>query len=914
MENQNTSQDVSVQLDALLAAEAEVAQLQNHLASLDATIEQCGKEIGIQSDTWQDVAHSSSATSQPSVVSSQQCETTQLQFLWSDDPCELHRSILDTEEKLTTLRLKRKHLEEAGEASTSQKSAGSIWSQSHEVIVDCQRRLLQAQEYRVDWIRSQHDAFKRLTKMPVYKKLTRSTYPKWQRPTYDFMRHVVEELINKILHHEVLDMLPDSSHSYDDAITAALHLKISWWLARQLEDEVVTEMCMLVCAELVVLRTYVAHRVDSMISSAIAPAQMDEASSSRLSQVLDAMKTNRSRSLYCIKHSQSLTISRVSDEKDVMQSSKLEHTIENLQTKPAFDQPAVETASKDGVHPIAFRENSAAKQQVPFGKDAIQPFQSGEEMKSWTKDSSKYWRSLLSLSLLVVPSPSYRYKCFLSQNAFAVARFASGMFQEYLSHGVDGSVSFQPIDCSWAQNEQWFALLQDDANISLCFDGIDLIPTGCFLLPYFSLLGDETHVLVLYSNGDVLPLPISETEITLAKTDEEASASVNATTTNADCSHRNPFSILSRLCRAHRQIVLHVFWSLHGVVTVDASGHVCIWEFVEDYLSGFGWIHPKIETRLQLCQSRAWASQPPTTKFFDPKGGSRRAQITEQREKATKYMSSLKLSKTPWSENVKGNQIVRVYKPEEVQEEEHFTCAILTFAKKNNLLTKFQTQQFTQAQVLCKRIIGILHTPCRGKILFATLFDESYQQPHQVVVFAYDIESETLFQVMEVPIAFNAYQSCLEATTYGAGIHILVQKNMELPDVFVHCGNVAFVCQLQQISTSKLLLIESCAYLTNKQERAISIQLPSFIMKRLHELRALAYVEQQTIVVCLYSMIAGRAVVLRHETSDAAQPTRYSNDQEGNDIEKQDGSKPTSLATSTTSIAAREQTMTPLNQ
>lgn len=48
-------------------------------------------------------------------------------------------------------------------------------------------------------------------------------------------------------------------------------------------------------------------------------------------------------------------ISRVSDEKDVMQSSKLEHTIENLQTKPAFDQPAVETASKDGVHPIAFR-------------------------------------------------------------------------------------------------------------------------------------------------------------------------------------------------------------------------------------------------------------------------------------------------------------------------------------------------------------------------------------------------------------------------------------------------------------------------------------------------------------------------------------------------------------------------------
>ena len=49
--------------------------------------------------------------------------------------------------------------------------------------------------------------------------------------------------------------------------------------------------------------------------------------------------------------------------------------------------------------------------------------------------------------------------------------------------------------------------------VLVSIDGLKLTPLRCHLLPRFSLLGDQTHVFVMYSNGDLFPLALPATDV-----------------------------------------------------------------------------------------------------------------------------------------------------------------------------------------------------------------------------------------------------------------------------------------------------------------------------------------------------------------------------------------------------------------
>eukprot|EP00043_Microstomoeca_roanoka_P018990 m.207952 g.207952 ORF g.207952 m.207952 type:complete len:139 (-) comp16921_c9_seq2:1904-2320(-) len=71
----------------------------------------------------------------------------------------------------------------------------------------------------------------------------------------------------------------------------------------------------------------------------------------------------------------------------------------------AGSQPAIQTAASDGLHPLDY---------TPTAEQAGVPLQPVDE-STWTKDTSKEWRSLLSQALTITYSRSRTLCCLLTQ-------------------------------------------------------------------------------------------------------------------------------------------------------------------------------------------------------------------------------------------------------------------------------------------------------------------------------------------------------------------------------------------------------------------------------------------------------------------------------------------------------------------
>ncbi|EGD83539.1 hypothetical protein PTSG_04144 [Salpingoeca rosetta] len=931
-------------LEALLSAEAEVSRLQQQLANLDAAIDACNEEM--VSVTGNDAlvvgggsrqmsalsARSDSISTASSTTRRRATHMERLAALRCDDTNQLSARIKEVDRQLDAIRAKRRQLAEQGLVDPSSAAALRItWSRPTPILLASKRTLLPAQELRLEHIRAKKHALDRLHQRPSLPNMSRAAYPKWQRPTYDFVRSIVTSLLDDLLDTKVLDIPPDVNANYDSAIAAAQHLKVSWWLAKELEEEVISEACRSVAGELIALRDFVHTQVRVLMRSSVASAPSTapaEPRSNRLDQVIDAMLKARSRSFYCIKHSQSVAFRRRADTTAATKKKKTVTLHPAAKSDTEDDVEALEDsefvqASQDGLYPVEYTYAGAPSSPA---STTTSPTNVLPLAPNWTRDPSREWRAAFAQSLDVTFSPSRKFACLLSQRDLVVIRFDGGKFGHTLTHDP---VHAKPIFVSWAENEQSFLVLHDDSSLSLwtfnttahtrscvaitiaqmmklptSFDGLTLMPIRCHFLPSFSLLGDQTHALVMFANGDMLPiaLPSLTSPITPAPT-TPASRSTSGTrrrtaaaaqsnsnngsgvrddgdgggdggeqtnrgddggreNTGGDGAERltrmprrssisisttglkttrtstvggplgsrkatstmqqqqqqqqgnrqsvNPsrYGTLSRtrgsrqlanhLCRAHRHDVMHYHWGLRGLVTLDRVAHLCMWQLDEEFLTGFGWyvVRPSKELSLQLCRLQAWPKSKPVTKFSDSRRGSKRNQTATRRQRALEQFAAMNMPDEPWIEETHGSTITRTFRPANVQQGD-FTCALLTF--KNKTLIKFQTQQFSQQNVICNKIIGTVVTNCRKRVVIAALFSECFQLPSEIVVFMMDLEQDVLYRMCTIPVDKETYNFCINTWDSGQGVHLLKQDGDDLPDVLVHAGKHAYVCRLHNV-------------------------------------------------------------------------------------------------------------------
>eukprot|EP00056_Hartaetosiga_gracilis_P011392 m.171622 g.171622 ORF g.171622 m.171622 type:complete len:318 (-) comp13499_c1_seq11:1522-2475(-) len=225
---------------------------------------------------------------------------------------------------------------------------------------------------------------------------------------------------------------------------------------------------------------------------------------------------------------------------------------------------------------------------------------------AWEKDASRQWRTILGSATKVKRSSKGTFQIAISGMVFSVLYMENNTFKRVL-----GSTSLPPcLDVAFAESESTFVSLHEDLTIHHWlinttgnivdknnrlsvlhlsttsfgnnFDGFEYRPVTINFLPFFSLLGEQTHVVVSYNSGDMMPLKICGDK-------------------KQDC------SISEKLCRAHTCEVLSVE-SIPAskyeadLVSFDKMGLMCFWNLKNATISGYGWVQPVRSFQLKLSQ------------------------------------------------------------------------------------------------------------------------------------------------------------------------------------------------------------------------------------------------------------------------------------------------------------------------
>lgn len=262
-------------------------------------------------------------------------------------------------------------------------------------------------------------------------------------------------------------------------------------------------------------------------------------------------------------------------------------------------------------------------------------------------------------------------------------------------------------------------------------------PVKAAFYPSFSFLASQNSIVLGLENGNILKLNLN------SELDEITGPQPRLAQPKSRAEIEVGLGIKAELFRGHENSIIHISFieNISSMVTVDSKGFVYLWEYSEEYLTGFNWFSPKQKFRLDMTEVTYTPIPGAQEKveFTDKvKGKGKRFEINKEemikkRRDAQTYINSMFLG-APWLTEEKGNIVYNVYAPKTVPEA-GATFHLVSYYKSTGLLAQYATQLYKPVKVPCSRLITCVSNPLGTKLVFMLLFPKnSPKEPHVTFV------------------------------------------------------------------------------------------------------------------------------------------------------------------------------------
>eukprot|EP01137_Pigoraptor_chileana_P003285 Opistho-2@43249 len=285
-------------------------------------------------------------------------------------------------------------------------------------------------------------------------------------------------------------------------------------------------------------------------------------------------------------------------------------------------------------------------------------------------------------------------------------------------------------------------------------------PVQAVFFPSLTLLGGQHSVVVCMSTGDILKLNFPGAT---------ASAYVPIIPVTPDLRSEVAFGVGVELFRGHNQPVTSVAFPGRAatMVTVDAGGHLMVWDYAAANVSGFGWFVPSRQVRVEFAVTRYEKLGNPLALFTDARKtglrlhGRTKAEVKKERSDAEARIARMRLGNPYHVTQGKSKSQEYTYAPSTVPTE-GAEFHIITRAQ-DRLLISHMTQRHVPVKHHAAVILDARVSPNDDHMVFLALFAEHGQKAPHLSICSVNLTAVKLGHIrIDVPITdaeFKKYRA-----------------------------------------------------------------------------------------------------------------------------------------------------------